>query len=209
MFRTVFSVVLAFSLPAFAATAAMAEVPHEPVTHKFCTTCHGTDGIGSEGIQAPRLAGMESWYLKRQLELFRAGGRGVHPMDLEGMEMQPMAAILTDAEIEDVVQWASTWEYVPAQPTIDDGNVEHGKQLFQTCVMCHGDQAQGNQAMNAPALQGQNDWYLVTQLKNFKAGYRGANPLDGYGAPMRVMTSGLTDEQAIIDVVSYINTLGR
>lgn len=63
--------------------------------------------------------------------------------------------------------------------------------------------------MNAPALQGQNDWYLVTQLKNFKAGYRGAHPEDSYGMQMRAMSAMLPDEQAIIDVVSYINTLGR
>ena len=209
MFRKVIPVVLAFSVAVIASMGASAAEPHEPVDHRFCFTCHGTDGMGSEGIQGPRLAGMESWYLKRQLELFRAGGRGVHPMDIEGMEMQPMAAILTDEEIDDIVQWASTWEYVPAEPTITGGDVQRGEQLYQACVMCHGDQAQGNQAMNAPALQGQNDWYLVTQLKNFKAGYRGANPLDTFGAPMRAMTSGLADEQAIIDVVSYINTLGR
>lgn len=209
MLRKVFSVVLALSLSAVASVSASAAEPYEPVTHKFCFTCHGTDGMSSEGIQGPRLAGMESWYLKRQLELFRAGGRGVHPMDIEGMEMQPMAAILTDEEINDVVQWASTWKYVPAEPTISGGNAERGKQLYQACVMCHGDQAQGNQTMNAPALQGQNDWYLITQLKNFKAGYRGNNPLDTFGGPMRAMTAGLADEQAITDVVSYINTLGR
>ena len=197
MFRNVIPVVLAFSVAVIASTGAFAAEPHEPVDHRFCFTCHGTDGMGSEGIQGPRLAGMESWYLKRQLELFRAGGRGVHPMDIEGMEMQPMAAILTDEEIDDIVQWASTWEYVPAEPTITGGDVQRGEQLYQACVMCHGDQAQGNQAMNAP------------ELKNFKAGYRGANPLDTFGAPMRAMTSGLADEQAIIDVVSYINTLGR
>lgn len=209
MLRKVVSMAFACSMTVIASMGAIAAEPHEPVTHRFCFTCHGTDGIGSEGIQGPRLAGMESWYLKRQLELFRAGGRGVHPMDIEGMEMQPMAEILSDEEIDDIVEWAGTWEYVPAEPTIAGGNVERGRQLYQACAMCHGDQAQGNQAMNAPALQGQNDWYMVTQLKNFKAGYRGDNPLDAFGAPMRAMTSGLTDEQAIIDVVSYINTLGR
>ncbi len=209
MYRTVFSVVMTLAVSIFASLNAFAAEPQEAPTHRFCFTCHGTDGMGSEGIQAPRLAGMESWYLKRQLELFRAGGRGVHPMDIEGMEMQPMAAILTDEQIDDVVQWAASWKYVPAAPTLTTGNAERGKQLFQACVMCHGDQAQGNQAMNAPALQGQNDWYLVTQLKNFKAGYRGGNPLDAFGAPMRAMTAGLADEQAIHDVVSYINTLGR
>ena len=63
--------------------------------------------------------------------------------------------------------------------------------------------------MNAPALAGQNDWYLVQQLKNFKAGYRGYDNADTYGNQMRMMAQSLSGEQAIIDVVSYINTLGR
>lgn len=209
MLRKVLPVFVASSLMAMASAGLWAAEPHEPVGHRFCFTCHGTDGVGSEGIQAPRLAGMESWYLKRQLELFRAGGRGKHVDDIEGLEMQPMAAILTDADIADVVEWASTWEYKPAEPTITGGDIDRGRQLFQACVSCHGDMAQGNVAMNAPALQGQNDWYLVTQLKNFKAGIRGTDPIDPYGPMMKAMTAGLTDEQAIIDLVSYINTLGR
>ena len=45
----------------------------EPYDDRYCTTCHGTDGKGNEGVEAPRLAGMEDWYLRRQLENFRAG----------------------------------------------------------------------------------------------------------------------------------------
>ena len=53
----------------------------EPYNDRYCTTCHGTDGKGNEAVEAPRLAGMEGWYLRRQLENFRVGIRGVHPMD--------------------------------------------------------------------------------------------------------------------------------
>jgi len=61
--------------------------------------------------------------------------------------------------------------------------------------------------MNAPRLAGMSDWYLVTQLKNFKAGYRGSHPEDIYGAQMRAMANSLRDDAAINNVVSYINTL--
>jgi len=176
-------------------------------THRYCLTCHGTDGAGNLAIDAPRLAGMERWYLKRQMELFRDGLRGTHPEDLSGREMQPMA-VMTDAQLEDILDWVETWEYIPAEITIE-GNVERGRQLYRSCATCHGADAEGIEAMNAPALAGQNDWYMVTQLKNFKAGYRGSDPADVYGTQMRVMTAPLADEQAIRDVVSYINTLGR
>jgi len=69
-----------------------ADGEREPFDDRYCTTCHGTDGRGNEGVQAPRLAGMEAWYLKRQLENFRAEVRGVNPADIEGVAMQPMAA---------------------------------------------------------------------------------------------------------------------
>ena len=177
----------------------------EPFNDRYCTTCHGTEGKGNEGIQAPRLAGMEGWYLRRQLENFRAGIRGTHPMDREGIAMQPMAN-LSDDSIADIVEWVGGWPYVPAEITIT-GDAAAGRSLYGVCTTCHGDQAQGNVAMGAPALAGQNDWYLVTQLKNFVAGYRGKHADDVYGQQMAAMVGGLSNETAILNVVSYINTL--
>ncbi len=52
-----------------------------------------------------------------------------------------------------------------------------------------------------------SDWYLVTQLKNFKQGIRGAHPGDMYGPQMMSMAAILRDDQAINDLVAYINTL--
>ncbi|MEX2130570.1 MAG: c-type cytochrome [Pseudohongiellaceae bacterium] len=175
---------------------------------RYCMTCHGVDGVGNIGIQAPRLAGMEPWYLKRQLENFRAGIRGTHVEDDQGLAMQPMAARLTDESIADIVSWVQSWEYLPAEITIE-GNSARGRTAFQSCAACHGTAAEGNEALGAPALAGQNDWYLITQLKNFRAGYRGIHQDDSYGAQMLLMVRMLSDDQAIIDVVSYINTLGR
>lgn len=178
----------------------------EPFDDRYCTTCHGTDGRGNEGVRAPRLAGMEPWYLKRQLENYRDGVRGAHPDDIEGLAMQPMAARLTDASIQDIIEWVGGWNYAPAEHTIS-GDLDAGRALYQPCATCHGADAEGNEALGAPALAGQNDWYMVTQLKNFLAGYRGAHPRDVYGAQMRAMTTGLSGENDIDNVVAYINSL--
>jgi cytochrome c oxidase subunit II len=51
-----------------------------------------------------------------------------------------------------------------------------------------------------------SDWYLVTQLKNFREGVRGGHPSDPYGAQMALMASMLTDDRAIDDLAAYINT---
>ena len=69
------------SLMMTAATAA-------DVDYSYCTVCHGAHGNGNPAINAPKIAGIESWYLKRQLEQFRAGRRGTHDSDLPGAEMQ-------------------------------------------------------------------------------------------------------------------------
>jgi cytochrome c553 len=173
---------------------------------RYCTTCHGVEGLGNIAIEAPRLAGMEAWYLKRQLENFRAGIRGKHGEDLQGNAMRPMAAKLSDESITDIVDWIGDWEYVPAKATIE-GNVRQGRTAFQACAACHGANAQGNEALGAPALAGQNDWYLLTQLRNFRAGFRGSHQEDTFGSQMITMSKTLRDDQAVINVVSYINTL--
>lgn len=179
-----------------------------PMDDRYCTTCHGAEGGGNIAVEGPRLAGMEAWYLKRQLENFRAGIRGTHPEDIQGIAMRPMAAKLSDESIADIINWVGSWEYVPAKATIE-GNVTQGRTAYQSCAACHGADGEGNEALGAPALAGQNDWYMVTQLKNFRAGYRGAHPQDSFGSQMRTMSQTLRDDQAITDVVSYINTLQK
>lgn len=201
---------LAFSLCMMCiGTIQAADAEREPFNDRYCTTCHGSDGRGNEGVQAPRLAGMEPWYLRRQLENFRADIRGVHEADKEGIAMRPMATKLSDESIEDIIEWVGSWEYVAAEETIEGGDPARGRGLYSGCAVCHGDNAEGNESLGAPALAGQNDWYLVTQLKNFLAGYRGAHPDDTYGAQMRTMVNTLRNEAGILNVVSYINTLSR
>jgi cytochrome c oxidase subunit 2 len=48
---------------------------------------------------------------------------------------------------------------------------------------------------------------MARQLDNFKTGVRGAHPKDYYGFQMGLMSITLRDEQAINDVIAYINTL--
>jgi cytochrome c553 len=69
-----------------------------------CTACHGVDGAGNEQLKAPPLKNASDWYLVAQLKKFKSGERGANPGDLEGAQMRPMAATLTDEQaIKDVV----------------------------------------------------------------------------------------------------------
>jgi cytochrome c553 len=199
-----FVALVCYQLPALAAENSA----REPFNDRYCTTCHGTDGRGNYSVQAPRLAGMEPWYLKRQLENFRAGIRGTHASDVEGIAMRPMAAKLSDASIVDIIDWVGSWEYKPTEITLE-GNVAVGERLYTQCATCHGADGKGNEALGAPALRGQNDWYLATQLRNFIEGWRGSHPQDSFGQQMTVMAQSLQNDEGINNVVSYINTLGR
>jgi cytochrome c553 len=82
------------------------------------------------------------------------------------------------------------------------------KARFQTCVACHGDAAQGNPAVGAPALAGQGAAYLERQLKHFKTGVRGADPRDTQGAQMKAMASTLSDADVPL-VANYLSALPR
>ena len=87
------------------------------------------------------------------------------------------------------------------------GDVENGKVLYNICTACHGSDAEGMATLNAPANAGQDPWYLTRQMKNFRAGIRGAHPDDTFGAQMRPMAMMLADEQDIADVVAYLTSL--
>jgi cytochrome c553 len=89
------------------------------------------------------------------------------------------------------------------------GDPVRGKTLFATCGACHGQNAEGMEALNAPALAGQAEWYVIRQLQNFKGGIRGTNPKDTYGMQMAPMAQTLPDDQAIADVAAYIKSLGQ
>lgn len=174
----------------------------------FCTVCHGAEGNGNAAINAPKIAGIEPWYLKRQLEQFRAGTRGTKSTDLPGMEMQPIGQQLDDPAIEKVAAYIGTFSPT-APPATVSGDAKRGKALYVTCSGCHGTRGEGNAALKSPALAGQTDWYLVTQLERFRAGERGFMPEDEQGTQMRAASSVLPNSAAVHDVVAYINTFSN
>ena len=182
------------------------ELPIPADEYIYCTVCHGVQLMGNSIIKAPRLSGMESWYVESQLRAFKKGWRGKHESDLVGMEMQPMAAALSEEQIKEVSAFVSATRS-DAPPGTIDGDAEKGRTHYSTCAACHGVRGEGNIALGSPALTGLNDWYLATQLRNFRDGTRGSQPGDIYGMQMRASARLLSDDEAILDVVKYISTL--
>jgi cytochrome c oxidase subunit 2 len=194
--------------PTFADTqSSVGDAQLGAASYNVCAACHGTSGEGNKAMNAPKLAGQYSWYLKRQLEYFKNGVRGQHEDDVYGRQMAPMAATLVnESMIDNIVAYIGTLPDVPVEETVD-GNRAHGAEIYETCVSCHGRNGQGIWTANAPRQSGINDWYLVTQLNNFRKGIRGSHDADLYGDQMIAMSKVLKNEQDVRDVVAYINSM--
>lgn len=173
----------------------------------YCLLCHGGNGNGNAAIRAPKIAGMEPWYVARQLEAFASGMRGAHEGDAPGQEMRPVGLRLKEeGRIDDAVRFVQA---LPANdpPATITADVSRGRELYEPCAACHGARGEGNASLQAPALASRSDWYLIAQLQSYKSGQRGIDPRDNHGAQMRAIAATLPDDRAIADVIAYINTL--
>ena len=175
--------------------------------YAMCAACHGQGAEGNIAMNAPGLAGLPEWYVERQLTYYQQGVRGAHEQDIYGQQMAPMARTLAnEAAVRNVTAYIASLEPVRASATLD-GDPERGEAHYNTCGACHGASAQGNYALQAPRLAGQDDWYLKRQLENFRLGIRGAHQEDRYGHQMVLMARSLQNEQSVDDLLAYLNTL--
>ena len=198
---------VAFGLALFAAEGIAQDVDHGADEYKLCASCHGFKGEGNQLVNAPALASQEDWYLDRQIRNFRDGVRGSSVDDQHGHTMALMSQGLeADEQIADIVAYIGKLPAPVANDTVD-GDATRGQGLYAACAACHGTEATGNPALNAPSLVTTSDWYQVRQLDLFKLGLRGAHADDTYGQQMRPMGSVLVDDAAVRDVIAYINTL--
>ena len=204
-------------------------VPTEDL-YEVCAFCHGPQGEGSERLDAPALAGMEAWYIERQLHNFRDRTRGMHPEDLTGLQMSIVSGMTrNNATIRALAEYIAGMEpgaglemlngepVTTGRPYIwhsdyadftspEPGDAARGAQAYVTCGVCHGPAGEGNEALAAPKLTDIQDWYQARQLRYFKDGIRGRGAGDIYGAQMAAMSTTLTD-QTIADLIAYIDTL--
>lgn len=174
-----------------------------------CVMCHGSKGEGLQGMSAPRLEGQSDWYLKDQLMKFKNNKRGSHPDDSTGKLMASIAATLAnEAAVDAVVAYIQKMPPIPEVPESFEGNAENGKMKYMGCMMCHGQNGEGNPAMKAPKLRGQSGWYLQAQLHKFKTGQRGTDPSDPQAMQMAMMAKQfLPQDTDVADVVAYIMSL--
>lgn len=197
----------------FALSAAACHGPRDPVArgaarYSQCLPCHGGAGEGKPAIGAPPIAGLPEWYLAAQLDKFRIGARGAHVDDAAGMRMRTMAMTLPAAEdVTAVARYVASLPRPPRAATLlKDADATKGQGAYGVCTGCHGVDGAGNPQLNAPPIAGQADWYLQTQLANFKRGIRGKSPHDKTGPTMQAIAAGL-DDQVIRDLAAFVATM--
>lgn len=184
-----------------------ADIDRGKAYYTTCAACHGINGEGNPSMHAPRLTLQGSDYLRRQLRNYRQMVRG-GVADFYGWQMNGRAKALPgDRAVRDVVAYIDTLPdtYASASP---GGNISHGKRLYDNyCASCHGGKAEGILNLNAPPLAGLEAWYHLEQLRKFKDGTRGSHEADAPGQQMKAAMAPIEDEQAMIDIIGYINSL--
>ena len=219
-----------FSCNALAQTTL--ETPNETVTGEelfiACTFCHGDAGQGNDRRDGPAIAGLPAWYLELQMHNFKNGIRGYLAEDVPGQVMHFTKGMLRDDfTISSLAEYISGLEpgkpmagnAVGARPYLWDspfaeldpsisGNAEAGRATYSTiCIVCHGADGTGNEALGAASLRYLSELYLARQLMYFRDGIRGEHPEDTRGQQMALMGKLLTTDQAIADMVAYISGL--
>lgn len=175
---------------------------------QLCQTCHGSAGEGNAAIEAPAIAGLPEWYVERQLGKFQKGVRGAHPDDYAGLRMRPMSRYLrSESEVKLVAAYVAALPPVQPEATLMGGDVARGQTAYALCSACHGAKGEGLQVLNGPPLAHQSDWYLLSQMQKYRKGLRGASLQDAEGVLMRPMSMTIADEQGIVDLIAYIQTL--
>jgi len=175
----------------------------------ICAACHGERGEGKEELQTPSIAGLPSYYVINQLHAFRHSHRGIDPADAQGLQMAAIAKALGAKQIADVARHLQTLPIVlPKQREIEGADLGEGRWLFEMrCMECHRFNASGELAFASPPLVGLPGWYLMAQLRKFKAGQRGAHIDDTHGAKMNFAVQFIENEAMLRNVVAYILSL--
>lgn len=177
--------------------------------YSTCSSCHGKQGEGNVGANAPALAGLDAPYLLRQLQHFRDGVRGAHPDDPIGAVMRASVRSLDDNALRELVEAIGKMPVPkPAPVKLAGADLTAGRNYYNgICSACHGGKAEGIAALNAPKLSGQHPDYLTRQFLHFRDKVRGGHPADKFGLQMVKITKALPDEKLIHDVSAYIGQL--
>ena len=154
--------------------------------------------------RGPLLEGLEEWYLQHSTERYRSGFRGTHEKDLQGQLMRAAIKDLPEEDVMKAVEWFAGQKRPEVKAYIK-GDIKKGEKIYkEECYGCH-EHMMGKFFSKSPDLYKLEDWYLLSQLRAYKNGWRDSETDDNHGASMKVAVEPLTD-QDFKDVTAYLAT---
>lgn len=153
-----------------------------------CLACHGANGNSTNPVW-PSLAGQNAAYVATQLRHFHDKRRTGKADDATAQLMPPMAAPLSEQDIQDVAAY-----YSVQTPTGGEANAQYwqaGQTLYHggdkargipACAACHGPLGSGNPAAGYPQLRAQHSDYVVHELNGYRERTRYAQDAKGKNA---------------------------
>ncbi len=194
-------------------TVAAADRSALPVAVRPCAVCHGEDGV-SKHPNIPSLAGQKIEYLLSQTTLMRDSAHrrlgGIsgqellvlasHPGRLtehrENRDMDRQMAALDEGGILDISAFFASKPRACVQPAASRGAPPA---LVAHCAACHGQDGISSDP-NVPNLAGQQRFYLLEQLRRFRATGQELDPTftqsKRYSPFMSPLTALISKEQA-------------
>jgi cytochrome c553 len=192
----------AFANPTVAHAAAKGDPKAaETIVNQVCAGCHSVDG-NSAAAANPKLAGLNSEYLYKQLTEFKSGAR-------KNAIMSGMVASLSQQDMLNLAAYYSAQQPKPGTSK-DQQLALIGQKIYRggvqgagvpACASCHGAQGKGIPTQ-FPRLAGQHGDYIYSQLNGFRVGER-ANDA---AKMMRSIAAKMTDAD-MKAVSSYIQGL--
>ncbi|MCB1772403.1 MAG: c-type cytochrome [Gammaproteobacteria bacterium] len=190
--------------------------------NETCAGCHGEYGEGGKQGAYPRIAGMPSAFLERQLHLFRDRKRPnlamveyVDERQMPDEDIQDIAAYLAGIELPtrlapvdenapgfDALARLEEAKRVLQIPRVE-GDFDAGRKLYRReCASCHGADGMGDTADAVPMLAGQYTNYLKRQVTKYLDGVRIHDP----SAPEDRLLAEFTEAE-LHDIFAYLSIL--
>lgn len=126
-----------------------------------------------------------------------------------GMELQPQVRMMPREKSLRAAATVLVAVGVTACAHTPPPGLARGKEIYVTCVPCHGADGSGNAALHAPNIAGLPKWYIQAELEKFLTRQRGVNAFDTIGLRMRSMARTLNLPGDVESVADYISTLPR
>ena len=142
----------------------------EPALTTGCQDCHGVDGLATENLDAPVIAGMPAAHIEEAIYAYRDGARQCRCEPL----MCETVLHTSDERIADLAEHYAAQPRSSSKEAFDSDLAAKGKQIHaELCVQCHvkPDDPGVDEALGIP-LHGQRSVYLRYALESYMDGRR-------------------------------------